>query len=416
MRKPHTKSRLGCRTCKRRKIKCDETTPVCNNCTRFGVPCGYDLSHPLPLRTSPSVTRESPRRGRPRSNWTLWAEQISASSSARAVNPLLSDSCFCDIPRLNVDDLRLFHNYLDSTSRTVADNSHDRLWREGVPKLGFEYPCVLHLMLSLSALQLSREMPGQAARYEKLAERHSTTALKAATALMREMTRENCPAVYVSAALICFNSFAQGPSEGNLLLVADDGQVPWLALIRGVRLVVSTMGWSSVFSGALADYYPQPSSGPQQEQQDKHESLTPSSLVATEDWRGSLEKVRDLVAVLPNQQCREVYAREIETLTGCLEATFGAGQDARVGTAGEMQVVMAWVYSVQDEFVERLGQRHPAALVILGHFCVLLRTLEKYWFMREWAKHLMTEILRATDDGCQEWLAWPIRYLWGVAP
>ncbi|ETI29103.1 hypothetical protein G647_01556 [Cladophialophora carrionii CBS 160.54] len=33
-RKTHRKSKSGCRTCKQRKIKCDETRPICNNCTR----------------------------------------------------------------------------------------------------------------------------------------------------------------------------------------------------------------------------------------------------------------------------------------------------------------------------------------------------------------------------------------------
>ncbi|KAK3671199.1 hypothetical protein LTR78_008834 [Recurvomyces mirabilis] len=33
-RRAHTKSKTGCKTCKLRKVKCDETTPLCNNCAR----------------------------------------------------------------------------------------------------------------------------------------------------------------------------------------------------------------------------------------------------------------------------------------------------------------------------------------------------------------------------------------------
>ncbi|KAK4565230.1 hypothetical protein LTR86_003847 [Recurvomyces mirabilis] len=33
-RRAHTKSKTGCKTCKLRKVKCDETRPLCNNCTR----------------------------------------------------------------------------------------------------------------------------------------------------------------------------------------------------------------------------------------------------------------------------------------------------------------------------------------------------------------------------------------------
>ncbi|KPI39061.1 uncharacterized protein AB675_4624 [Cyphellophora attinorum] len=41
-RKFHHKSKAGCRTCKIRRVKCDETKPLCNRCRRLGITCdGY---------------------------------------------------------------------------------------------------------------------------------------------------------------------------------------------------------------------------------------------------------------------------------------------------------------------------------------------------------------------------------------
>ena len=40
-RRVHAKSRLGCLTCKRRRVKCDETQPVCTQCTRLQLSCAY---------------------------------------------------------------------------------------------------------------------------------------------------------------------------------------------------------------------------------------------------------------------------------------------------------------------------------------------------------------------------------------
>lgn len=40
-RKGHKKSRAGCLVCKRRKVKCDETTPACGPCVRLGLGCSY---------------------------------------------------------------------------------------------------------------------------------------------------------------------------------------------------------------------------------------------------------------------------------------------------------------------------------------------------------------------------------------
>ncbi|TID19164.1 hypothetical protein CANINC_003734 [Pichia inconspicua] len=36
----NTKSRNGCVTCKKRRLKCDETKPLCQNCTKRGIVCG----------------------------------------------------------------------------------------------------------------------------------------------------------------------------------------------------------------------------------------------------------------------------------------------------------------------------------------------------------------------------------------
>lgn len=40
-RRFHSKSRSGCLTCKKRRVKCDETRPSCKNCIRMKLVCGY---------------------------------------------------------------------------------------------------------------------------------------------------------------------------------------------------------------------------------------------------------------------------------------------------------------------------------------------------------------------------------------
>lgn len=51
-RKYHQKSRKGCLTCKRRRVKCDETRPRCNKCAALKLECGYlvDEDEPAPKR------------------------------------------------------------------------------------------------------------------------------------------------------------------------------------------------------------------------------------------------------------------------------------------------------------------------------------------------------------------------------
>ncbi|KAF5012824.1 hypothetical protein FDECE_1113 [Fusarium decemcellulare] len=405
MRKSHKKSRLGCQTCKRRKIKCDETKPECGNCIRFGVCCDFSPIPSQPIRAA--TTGSGPgRRGRPRSDWASWAEQIRLSADNAS-----SSGSENSLSNLNVADLELFHHYITTTANTLHSGEQSGLWCVGVPRLGFQYPYILALILSMSSYHMARQRPLDAVRYLQLAEQHSTTALQTATLLLSQLNPANSPALYITSVLICFLSFAKGPSQGNLLLIAEDGQVPWLYLLRGVRLVVSTTGWSSVFSGVLAEYYPK--SDEKQEQQQPEDLIDPALTgPSDEDWRSSLNDIADLIDVFVEDRFKEAYKHELQVLTDCCEKTFGKGQNSSLTMAGKMDVVFVWIYQLGDVYVEGLRNKDPVPMIMLGHLCVLLRTIEGYWFIQGWASHMMNEILRYSERS-RKWLAWPIAYLKG---
>lgn len=82
-RKGHKKSRLGCNSCKRRKVKCDETQPKCAGCRRLGIICGYDQ-----------------------------AKHYGASAEEELTSIALVPSLRPTSPSLNMDDLRFFSHFL----------------------------------------------------------------------------------------------------------------------------------------------------------------------------------------------------------------------------------------------------------------------------------------------------------------
>lgn len=57
-RRGHFKSRLGCYSCKRRRVKCDESRPECSPCRRLGLHCVYpvvDSVTTVALSRNPSI-------------------------------------------------------------------------------------------------------------------------------------------------------------------------------------------------------------------------------------------------------------------------------------------------------------------------------------------------------------------------
>ncbi|KAH7180274.1 hypothetical protein DER46DRAFT_631202 [Fusarium sp. MPI-SDFR-AT-0072] len=355
-------------------LYCDEVKPQCRKCVQFGVWCDYSPQPPGPqVSLNHQPDSQSRRPGRPRSDWTSWAEQIrSHAAESVAESP----------GHLNTMDLEFFHSYMTRTASTLGDgSSQSLLWSEGAPRVGFQHNCILKLILSLSSYHLARLKPIDKQRYSLIAETHLTAALQPAMMLISDLGGDNSPAAYLTSTLICFVALAKGPSPGNLLLTNIEGQVSWLHLLRGVRLVVESAGWSSIFSGMLVEYAPIPSGDTPE-----HNATTDPTLMADdiEDWRSSLNGISHLIAQLVEEKLGNVYDRELQALTACFERTFRKGQDAALYTVGKLQDVIGWVYRLGDDYMEGLRQRDLISTVMLGHFCVLLRTVEaQFWFMHE---------------------------------
>lgn len=66
------RSRSGCTTCKRRKVRCDEKIPVCANCSRLGAECTYQR---IQQRKRPSSNGDSTNGSRHSSIPTAAAEK-----------------------------------------------------------------------------------------------------------------------------------------------------------------------------------------------------------------------------------------------------------------------------------------------------------------------------------------------------
>ncbi|KAM0326584.1 hypothetical protein ACHAQA_006453 [Verticillium albo-atrum] len=255
-------------------------------------------------------------------------------------------------------------------------------------------------MLALSALHQARLQTADSHRFLELADRHSTIALCQATDLLPFINIDNGQALYMVTVMICFTAFARGPSPGNLLVVAENGEVAWVSLIAGVRFVVQTLGWPVILTGLLAQ-----DPAPDAEEIARSHQTVASPLFV--EWENSLNEVSSLVSILANPEDRRVYQRDIGLLSKAFETTFGTPEEPRPTVKGEVQHVLSWLYQLESGFVERLERKEPIALILMGHFAVLLRTLDRYWFMDGWASHILSEVQQASEAS-QKWLAWPI--------
>jgi hypothetical protein len=120
-KKGHTKSRRGCLSCKRRKVKCQEDLPECSNCKRLGLRCVYPGFRPAAASAELTPVPAAPLRTAPGT--------------------------------FTMEDLRYFHHFL-VTAYPPLPMQGDAVWK-GVAALSHQYDYLVHAMLGLAASHLS---------------------------------------------------------------------------------------------------------------------------------------------------------------------------------------------------------------------------------------------------------------------
>ncbi|XXG96839.1 hypothetical protein Hte_003130 [Hypoxylon texense] len=425
-RRSHRKSRLGCLPCKRRKVKCDEARPDCSNCIRFGIGCEYSKARPSyetaqesPTGIFPSTSIPRRGRGRPRKDWTTTPAPIinsgSATSPALSSSPSpsliasLSDSSVSRASEgsqsLNATDAGLLLQYVSSTAQSLvgADDLTWRFWAYEVPKMGLSNEFLLHLVLAVAGHHLARledekePVNDCRSRYVALAQNHLQAGLAGFRDALPTFSKSNGIALYTSAVLVCWCSFAAGPTSVDDLLVCEigsEGPTRWMPLVQGVKILRTAIE-SSDFSSTL-----EVPSKP-----NRHNAPAYSSEIPTSDWEKPLRDLHDRI-VSSDSSNTKVYLDALHDMQGIFEETFGKSDGSRSGSLCN-RFVFGWLYRMEDSFVGCIRAAEPLALLILAHYAVLLGTMKQCWFVEGWTRHLIDRVDELLGPGYDALLQWP---------
>ncbi|CAI7632777.1 unnamed protein product [Penicillium viridicatum] len=440
-RRTHRKSRNGCPQCKSRRLKCDEQYP-CTNCVKHAIQCSYverGVSTPdeSPAAQSGSsvlsygpwpLNAESYPATPARNPGTLGHEQPKPESRSDLLQ-FLSDSP-AEIPALNTDDwasdLELMHHYCTVTCNTLTHREDSRhVWRIVLPMEGYSNKYLMHGILALAALHRSCLFPTQKEKSLKASAYHQAAGLKEFRELISSpIDPSNWQPVFCFASMImvyiCASPIRLGedcwPSPilnmVELFSVVKGLQTilePWLHSLRRTQLAPlvnsvwledeilipspATMQQSLLPPDIqtrisqlhrFIDDYPFPHIQPQ-----SHQNLSaPGELPRPFDYRTDYKHAMKYF---------ENSTRQIEL----------AGPHVEVG------MVLMWAYSLSKQFQADLEAFHPAAMVLLSHWCVLLRIVDDAWFIRGTSLQLLEEIENKINPGYREWLVWPRRWVFG---
>ncbi|RAH51196.1 Zn(II)2Cys6 transcription factor [Aspergillus brunneoviolaceus CBS 621.78] len=142
------RSRTGCRTCRARRVKCDESPGACSNCTSTGRTCAYDMQ------------RLPPGGGRKRNTTKIVI--LSAPNSASATIRAAIAAKFQWT--VTSDESRCLSFFQHRSVPQLVGYFDSPLWRELILRLSCTEPAVYHAVVALGAVNQANEMAGRTPR------------------------------------------------------------------------------------------------------------------------------------------------------------------------------------------------------------------------------------------------------------
>ncbi len=221
-RSSHSKSRLGCNPCKRRRKKCDESMPTCSACSNQGFICHYSNARTL-NRMGPKKSSQSP-------NQTV---------------------TFYGLPDLGTDEMELLDHFHSHTLCTLGSSSVQEVI-ESCLAAAFQFDFLRHAILGLAASHLMFLAERQDLRmYSHL----DSALLTFRQRLSSPITSHQVDAILTSCVLlntIAFSTSNHRSSKASFL--TGTGDLQWLTVQVGLKTIMSDVrgllkgtSWATVY-------------------------------------------------------------------------------------------------------------------------------------------------------------------------
>jgi hypothetical protein len=296
---------------------------------------------------------------------------------------------------LDDSDNALLRHYISSTSITIADENSEALWQDTVPQLARRNPFLMHGILACSALHLAYKTPSHQLEYLVKATSHQHIAMPQFRSAIAHVNEENCHSVMVFSHLLVIYSFALESQDERLLIVDANGPdiLPsWLHFLRNGCLMVCTV-WDQIVAGPIKDLAEQ----------------WEVPVEVLEDGQTPLE--RYLLSVIPPQSAEDAWPEEVCRVYSETAIALGRAFSCTRALGGKLttwDALRIWPMLISVEFIELLREWHPGALILLAHYCILLKKVESHWYFEGRATKLLSTIVHRMDLRWHCYIRWPL--------
>lgn len=372
-RKSHRKSRLGCKTCKQRKVKCDERQPTCARCDASGRECSY-LNVPSYLVPDRVGSYGNLRQG-------ALLEPLRHTPTADAPTPPRVDEALAASECYSLLHFELYSHFKDRLVAEAISACPDiQLIFDVAVREPFRTPYLMDQMLALAASHKSTLSEHDRDWYRHEALRLQTRAIGQ---FNRAETHGNPLAPFVYSTLLGQQALFDAFSSASDLPATLDKMTHCLELHKGIAAVVgdAMARATSVFEDYMAG----------------SPAVIDDDAISGSECDGLVKRLR--MADLP-ETTLEVYLNVARVLQYLFDSV-------KKSKRGRLAAVQEWLVRAKDDYISLLKQRRPEALILLAYYGVLLHQARDYWAFSGSGSLLVRGISGHLGDYWSEWLEWP---------
>jgi transcription factor-like protein len=282
-------------------------------------------------------------------------------------------------------DLGLMNYYTSHTYATLP-GATQTTWKDDVSREAVDHPFLMHQILAVAALHLASldvDAPRKSASLTR-AYRHQHHAIRGIGDAVARISPDNCHALFAASSLLLISSFAATAATAGARLL--DGVLDIFGVVRGLGGIVNSHR-DAICKGALRAFM----------QCGYHPPRVPLADVL----------MARLLAMSGRLGQDSVSGETRAAVDGAVSAMKGAVSST--GASLELNMAVIWPMTLDDGFLDLARVRHPAALVVMAHYAVVLHSLgSKFWFFRGWGSALVSEIAESLGPSWQEEMRWPV--------
>ncbi|RAH55955.1 C6 transcription factor [Aspergillus piperis CBS 112811] len=360
---------------------CDERGPPCSNCISRELACTYFKA--------PAARKESTLSTSPAPLQSIVAPPEATYHANQPVSRYGSSPPNFACLR----ELELMHKFSTETYLSLCNEPTDHHeWQYVIPRKALQHDFLMSGILAIASLHIASTLdPPEALSYIDTALEYHNHAFAPFRQALDNLTPANCDAVLAHSVIttIIGIKLPQLAREENQSMT--ENIIVVFELLHGVsKIFTISRPWlqGKLFTSRRGFWEDQL-------------SILDSEIEAALDRLTALNN--DMLAPDKADQ-HHIIKNAIALLRRCF---------CRYNHARDVASILAWVATVDKEFVHALRCRQPLALLVLIHWGVLLQELdEKVWWAKDSGTALVSELLNALRPCDVRWegaLQWPKR-------